>query len=124
MLLRSNGGEMFIYHKAVVADYIKDVWFYKTAINNIFSLKNLTQQYRVTYDRFDQMFIVHRKKNNKPNIHFRMHDSGLHFYDSAKDFTFVTIISDNRKHYSKQNIKAAERTTYLYRTVTYPSVAD
>ena len=98
---------MFINHKAVVSDYIKDVWIDKTAINNIFSLKNLTQQYRVTYDSLNQMFIVHREEKNKPNIHFRMHDSGLHLYDSAKDFTFVTIISDNKKHYSKQQIKAA-----------------
>ena len=39
---------MVIYHKAVVAGYIKDVCFDKTAITNIFSLKILIQQYRVT----------------------------------------------------------------------------
>ena len=27
MRLRSNGGKMVIYHKAVVSGYIKDVWF-------------------------------------------------------------------------------------------------
>ena len=60
MILHSNGGEIVIYHKAVVAGCIKDLWFDKTAITNIFALKNLIQQYRVTYYSLDQMFIVHR----------------------------------------------------------------
>ena len=65
-------------HKGVLAGYIKDVWFYNTAVTNIFSLKNLIQQYRVTYESLDQIFIVHRKENNEPNINFRMNDSGIH----------------------------------------------
>ena len=36
MRLCSNGGKMGINHKAVIAGYIKDVWFDKTAITNIF----------------------------------------------------------------------------------------
>ena len=56
-----NVGKMVIYHKKVVAGYIKDMWFENNAINNIFALKNLIQQYRVTYDSLDKMFIVHRK---------------------------------------------------------------
>ena len=48
---------MVIDHKAVVSGYIKDVWFDKTTITNIFYIKNLIQQYRVTYDSLDQMFI-------------------------------------------------------------------
>ena len=48
--LHSNGGKMVIYHKAVVAGYIKDAWFDKTAITDIFLPNNLIQQYRVTYD--------------------------------------------------------------------------
>ena len=56
MRLRINGGEMVIYHKAVVAGCIKDVWFDKTDITKIFSLKNLIQKYRVNYDSLDQNF--------------------------------------------------------------------
>ena len=58
MRLRSNGGKIVIDPKTVLAGYIKDVWFDKTDINNIFSLKNLIQQYRVTYYSLNQMFIV------------------------------------------------------------------
>ena len=61
IILRSNGGEIVIHHKEVVAGCIKDLWSDKTAITNIFALKNLIQQYRVTYHSLDQMFIVHRE---------------------------------------------------------------
>ena len=102
MRLRSNGGKMVIDQKAVVEGYIKDVWFYNTAITNIFSLKNLIHQYRVTYDILDQMFIVHHEENNNPNMHFIMYESGLQYYDPAEYFTFVTTVSDNNKQYSKR----------------------
>ena len=53
MILCSNGGKIVIYKKKVLAGYIKDVLFDKTAITNIFDLENLIQQYIVTYDRFN-----------------------------------------------------------------------
>ena len=53
-----------------------------------------------------------------------MHNSGIHYYEPAEDVTFVTTVADNKKHYSKQYIKTAERAAELYRTVTYPSFAD
>ena len=62
MRLCINGGEMVIYHKSVVAGYIKYVWLDKTAITNIFSLKNVIHQYRVTYDSLDQMFFFIARK--------------------------------------------------------------
>ena len=80
IILRRNGGKVFIDHKAVVSGYIKDVWFDKTVITNIFALKNLIHKCRVTYDRLDQMIIVCHEENYKPNMHFRMHDSGIHYY--------------------------------------------
>ena len=76
-------GGIVIYHKVVVAGDIKDVWFDKNAIPNIFALNNLIQQYRVTYDSLDQIFIVHREENKKPNMHFRMHEGSLHYNDPA-----------------------------------------
>ena len=57
-------------------------------------------------------------------MHFRTHESGIHYYDPSEDFTFITTVADSKKHYSKQQLKAAERAAELYRTLTYPSVAD
>ena len=124
MILRSNGGEMVIDHKAVVAVYIKDLWFEKNSITNIFALKNRIQQCRLTYDSLNQIFIVHHKENNKTNIHFIINEIGIHYYDSAEDFTFVTTVTDNKKHYRNRQIKAAERAEEIYGTVTYTYVAD
>ena len=124
MRLRINGGKMVIDNKEVVAGYIKDVLFDKTAITNIFYLKNLIHQYRVTYVSLDQMFIVHVKENNKPNMNFIMHESDLHYYDPAEDSIFINMVIDNKKHYSKRNIKVEEREEELYGTVTYTSAAD
>ena len=57
-------------------------------------------------------------------MHFRMHESGLHYYDPAEYFTFVTTVTDNKKYHSKQYIKAVDRAAELYRAITYPSVVD
>ena len=70
------------------------------------------------------MFIVNRKENNKPNMHFRMHESGLHYYNPDEYFTFINTLADNKRYYSKRQIKAAERASDIYGTFTYTSVAD
>ena len=62
MRLRSNGGKMVIDQKLVVEGYIKDVWFDKTAITNIFYLKNLIQKYRVTCDSLKKHYCSPRGK--------------------------------------------------------------
>ena len=59
--IQSNGGEMSVNKKANKPVYNKRVWFSRRDITNILSLKNLTEQYRVTYDSNGQMFIVHRE---------------------------------------------------------------
>ena len=70
------------------------------------------------------MFIVQRKENNKPNMHFRMHEFGIHYYESAEYFTFVTTVAGNKNHYRKRQIEAAERAAELYVAVIYTFVAD
>jgi hypothetical protein len=59
MRLKSNGGTMVVTQKATMPGYNKDVWFSTRAITNIITLRNLIQQYRVTYDSDDKMFVVH-----------------------------------------------------------------
>ena len=70
------------------------------------------------------MFIVHSEEKNKPNMHFRMNESGIHYYDPDEDFTFVTTVADNKKNYRKQKIKEEERAEELYGNVTYPYVSE
>ena len=51
--IQSNGGEIHANQKAKISGYKKRVWFRRRAITNITVLKNLTEQYRVTYDSND-----------------------------------------------------------------------
>ena len=53
-------------------------------------MSNVIQQYQVTYDSEDRMFIVHREAKGKPNIEFRMHKSGLHYYDLTGNQSLYT----------------------------------
>jgi len=79
--LRSNGGTMLLKKTATTENYDQEVWYSPNAITNILSLKNVKKQYRVTYDSDDSYFVVHREDCGLPNIIFREHESGLHYYD-------------------------------------------
>jgi hypothetical protein len=124
MTLASNGGTMKVTQKATVSGYTKKVWFSKKAITNILALSNLTKQYRVTYDSQDQMFVVHREAHNKPNMEFKMHSSGLHYYEpkDSDGYIFVNTVSGNKKGYSQRQIKGAEAARALYAKLGYPSM--
>jgi uncharacterized protein YodC (DUF2158 family) len=70
MRLKSNGGTMIVTHKAKMAGYHMHVWYNTKAITNILALSNVIKQYCATYDSNDQMFVVHREPENKPNMEF------------------------------------------------------
>jgi hypothetical protein len=124
MRLKSNGGTMVVTRKATMTGYNKDVWFSTRAITNIIALSNLIQQYRVTYDSDDNMFVVHREYQGKPNMEFLMHKCGLHYYDprNEKHLAFVNTVSENKEGFTKRQIKSAELARTLYKTLSYPSM--
>jgi hypothetical protein len=126
MTLQSNGGQMKVHHKASITSYKHDVWFEKNAITNIIALSNLITQYRVTYDSDDKMFVVHRETVGKPCMHFKMHASGLHYYDPADDdFTFnINTVAENKMGYTKRQLQGAEQARTLYANLGYPSMKD
>jgi hypothetical protein len=44
----------------------------------------------------------------EPNMEFRMHESGLHYYDPRNDeFIFVTTVSGNKKGFTQRQITGA-----------------
>jgi hypothetical protein len=61
MRLKSKGGTMVVTRKAMMMGYNKTVWFSTRAITNIIALHNFIDQYRVTYDSDDLMFVVQRE---------------------------------------------------------------
>jgi len=90
-------------HKAKLCGYNERVWFSKQAITNVMALSNVIKQYRVTYDSDELTFVVHCKMAGKPNMHFRMHESGLHCYDlrDYSTFAFVETVSGNLQGFTK-----------------------
>jgi hypothetical protein len=106
MQLKSNGGSMTVNHKAKMAGYHRDVWYDKKAITNILALSNIIKHYRVTYDNDDRMFVVHREAAGKRDMEFKMHVSGLHFYDPRdNEFNFVHTVSGNKEGFTKRQNK-------------------
>jgi hypothetical protein len=124
--LKINSGTMVVTRKAMMNGYNKTVWFGTRAITNIIALRNLIDKYRVTYDSDDLMFVVHRESESKPNMEFRMHKSGIHYYDPRKEqhLTFVNAVSENKTGFTKRKIKCAELARNLYKTLSYPSMKD
>jgi hypothetical protein len=127
MKLKSNGGLMLVGRKATISGYRKEVWFSTDAITNVVALSNLIQQYRVTYDSIDMMFVVHREPENS-YMEFRMHESGLHYYDplqeNAEQMAFVNTVAKNMSKFSKREVKGAEAAKALHITLEQPSIND
>jgi hypothetical protein len=123
MRLKSNGGTKVVIQKATIPGYNKDVWFSTRSITNIISFSNLIQQYDVTYDSDDKMFVVHRESQGKPNMKLCMHRCGLHYYDprNEKHIAFINTVSKNKEGFK---IKDAELARTLYKTLSYPSMKD
>jgi hypothetical protein len=124
MGLKSNGGTMVVTRKATMEGYNKTVWFSTRAITNIIALRNLIDQYHIIYDSDHLMFVVERESESKPNMEFKMHKSGLHYYDPMKEhhLTFVNTVSENKTGFTKRQIKCAEIARNLYKTLSYPSM--
>jgi hypothetical protein len=72
------------------------------------------------------MFVVHRESQGKPNMEFRMHKCGLHYYDPGNEnhLAFVNTVSENKEGFTKIHIKSAELARNLYKTLSYPSMKD
>jgi hypothetical protein len=125
LTLQSNGGSMKVNQIADIGKDQPPVWFSNKAITNILSLKEVIKRYRVLYDSADEAFFVYREKFGLPNMIFRMHSSGLHYYDpSREEFSFVVTVEDNMLPYSKRQIEAAEKARGFYASLAFPSMTD
>jgi hypothetical protein len=114
-----NGGVLPLQHIGELKGCHHEVWYNKNAIANILSKKWVSMQYRVSMDTgSDGSIWVHRfEKNGMPDIEFKMHVSGLHYWDptgdkakkgshdTTKKLIFVETVEDRKKLYSKRQVK-------------------
>jgi hypothetical protein len=123
--LWSNGGSMQVNQMASIGKNKLLVWFSTKAITNILSLKEVTKNYHVTYDSYNNAFVVWREEQGLPNMVFKMHRSGLHYYDPTDDgFLFVVTVADNMKMFLKREIIGAEQARNLQASLAFPSDVD
>ena len=67
--------------------------------------------------------MVHREDQEKPNMEFNMHASGLHCYNTTdKAVVLINTVHRNRQGFSKRKINDAEQAKTLYSKLGYPSV--
>jgi hypothetical protein len=122
LILKSNCGELIPHHIANVADYDEPVWFSKKAITNIFTLKNMKKQYRVTHNSLEEIFLVHRKAAGLPNLLFKEHVNGLHFFNPRQaDFAFIETVELNMQLFSKRQVARADKARSLYASLGFRS---
>jgi len=61
LIFKSNGGSMKVKQLASIGRKV-NVWFSRHAITNILSVKDVMESYRITYDSYNQAFIVWREE--------------------------------------------------------------
>ena len=77
----SKSSTMTVNCKATLPGYKKRVWYDTNTITDIQSLQHLIEQYWVTYESINRMFVGHREPEGKANMQFKMHSRGLHYFD-------------------------------------------
>ena len=98
LTLHSNGGKLESNQVATIQGLSNIAWFNRNAVTNILSLKNVGKKYRVTYDSRDATFVVHRSKHGLPDMHFKMHKSGLHVYHPKGEGKFCVPRNCSPEH--------------------------
>jgi hypothetical protein len=68
---------------------------------------------------------VHSKAPGLPNLLFKEHRNGLHFFDPRQaDFAFVKTVESNMRLYSKRQVAHADKARSLYASLGFPSQKD
>jgi hypothetical protein len=71
------------------------------------------------------MFVVPRESQNKPDMDFQMHESGLHnVFLHNEALVFVNAVSGNKEGFIQRQIKGAELAKTLCANLGCPSIKD
>jgi hypothetical protein len=85
----------------------------------------MKKQYRVMYNSSEETFLVHREAAGLPNLLFKEHGNGLHFFDLRHaDFAFVEMVESNMQLYSKWQVARGDKARSLYASLGFPSRKD
>jgi Reverse transcriptase (RNA-dependent DNA polymerase) len=120
--VKSTGGVLKVNQQATLPGYDAKVWFSNDAITNILSLRNVREQFWVTYDCAKATYTVHRPHGD--DLLFEMIDDGLHVHIPTTGNVFVNTVKANKEGFSKRQLKGAAAAKELYSKLMYPSLKD
>ena len=92
-----------------------------------YSQERIIKQYHATYDSKHEYFVVHRQASGKPNMLFKMHETGLHYFDpNNESFMFASTVAEKKQNFTKhQAIQRAGVAKALYAKLSYyPLIND
>ncbi len=85
----------------------------------------MKKQYKVMYDSEEESFLVHCKATGLPNLLFKEHANGLHFFDPRQaDFAFFKMVESIMQLFSKWQVVCADKARSLYASLGFPSRKD
>ncbi len=132
--MSGNGGQLSINEKGIIPGLYPDghkpatSWFTKRGIANLLSFKELIKVYLITYDSDKcTSFTVHRSEYGLVDLHFKMHESGLHILvkpDGMSGVVFIQTVEENKKLYTAREVAAAYKAREVYELLIYPAIDD
>ena len=123
--IATNAGRRVVTQKANVSGF-GEVWYSEEAIANIFSLKDLIKQHRVTFDSSkENAFIVHRPSGI---VKFPANKIGLYTYEvpgskgQPEQAHLIDTVKENRSGYTQNQFTRAVRARELYHLLGAPTL--
>ena len=130
MELHTNGGPMISETKCNVKRF-GESWFNPNSMTNIFSMAEMTDKYRVTFDSdVEDAFIVHLPEKQ---IKFPRISNGLYAMNPNERVTdlttnyqvqHLTTLEENKKFFTPREFERAKKARDLYHALGTPSTTD
>lgn len=129
LTLMTNAGRFNAAEKAQCRDY-GDVWFSEKAVTNIFSLGNMEDKYRVTYDSSkESAFLVHMPDKI---VRFTRGKDNLYSLDPFDDTSSTDVTKHNmletveeiKEHFSARQIQRAKNARRFIHALGMPTLED
>ena len=119
----TNAGKLDCNQQADLYGYPEPVWFNEKAITNIIPFHKVesSARYKVEYIEKQGFKVTNHLTGN---VNIFISNGGLYTAtpNSNSALQFVETVEDNKKDYSKAQVKRAEQAQKLYRAVGYPSI--
>jgi hypothetical protein len=107
--LATNAGILMVDQKAKIPGYDNEIWFSEKGITNVLSFKHtkasgLWIEYDCSADRFT---LEMEQINGHPDMVFRMHDSGLQYWEDPRACCMLNTVEKNMQRLTQREIRYA-----------------